>query len=158
MAWVEPTQYWASMPSFHGAAGGLITAPGGKVLLVKPNYVDHWGLPGGAMDEGEDPGQAATREIHEEIGLTVTVGTLLVVDWVVPNGPRQRPLMNFIFDAGTIDDLASVIPQAGEIDDIALVDIDEAAARMSARGRPRLPAALGARESGQTALLWRPAD
>jgi 8-oxo-dGTP pyrophosphatase MutT (NUDIX family) len=34
------------------------------------------------MDAGEPPGETAMREIREEVGLAVTLGTLLVVDWV----------------------------------------------------------------------------
>jgi ADP-ribose pyrophosphatase YjhB (NUDIX family) len=55
------------MPLCHGAAGGLIT-----------DDVRHWGFSGGAMNAGE----TARWEIREEIGLAVTLGTLLVVDWV----------------------------------------------------------------------------
>jgi 8-oxo-dGTP pyrophosphatase MutT (NUDIX family) len=38
------------------------------------------------MDAGETPGETAVREIREEVGLAVMLGTLLVVDWVPPVG------------------------------------------------------------------------
>ena len=157
MTWVEPEQYWAALPSVHVAAGGLLTDAAGRVLLVKPNYAEHWGFPGGSVDEGERPDQAAAREIREEVGLTVTPGTLLVVDWTAPAGVRKRPLLHFLFDAGPVGDLAAVVLQADEIDEAALVDVDEAAERMSAGGHRRLRAGLRARAERQTVVGWDPA-
>src|SRR5260370_42304507 len=36
-----------------------------------------WALPGGRCDEGETPGIAALRELHEELGLGLTRGDVL---------------------------------------------------------------------------------
>jgi 8-oxo-dGTP diphosphatase len=153
MAWIEPSRYWAELPALHGAAGGLITAPGGKVLLVKPSYADRWGFPGGSMDEGEAPDQTAAREIREEIGLTVVIGTLLVVDLQPPDGgARTRSILHFLFDAGEVADLTGVVRQREELDDVALFGVEEAVERMSPSGGPRLLAGLRARQIGQTIL------
>ena len=46
----------------------------GRVLLVRrarPPYRGRWTLPGGRVEPGEDPTQAARREIEEELGLRV---------------------------------------------------------------------------------------
>jgi len=43
-----------------------------KILLikrVKPPYLNFWSMPGGKVDFGEHPEQAALREIKEETGL-----------------------------------------------------------------------------------------
>jgi 8-oxo-dGTP pyrophosphatase MutT (NUDIX family) len=155
MAWIEPTQYWASRPAEHLAAGGLITGPGGKVLLVKPNYAPHWSFPGGGLDEGETPDRAAVREIREETGLTVAAGTLLVVDWEAPAGVRTRAMVHFLFDAGTVDGLDGIVRQEEEIDEVGLFGVAEAITRMSPDGARQLQAALRARETGATVLGWR---
>ena len=146
MTWVEPEQYWAALPSVHVAAGGLLTDEAGRVLLVRPNYGDHWGFPGGSVDEGERPDAAAAREIREEVGLTVTLGTLLVVDWTPPSGARTKPLLHFLFDAGSVDGVDGLVLQADEI--------DEAARRLSPGGHRRLRAGLRARAEGHTAVGW----
>ena len=53
-----------------------------KVLLVKrkvPPKAGFWCLPGGFMELGERPEQAALRELKEETGLTGTIEMLLGV-------------------------------------------------------------------------------
>ncbi|SNY45301.1 NUDIX hydrolase [Paractinoplanes atraurantiacus] len=41
---------------------------------------DHWTLPGGGVDEQEDPYDAVVRELEEETGYTAEVSALLGVD------------------------------------------------------------------------------
>lgn len=38
-----------------------------------------WTMPGGGMDTGESPEETAVRELHEETGLTATMGAVLGV-------------------------------------------------------------------------------
>lgn len=59
----------------------IITNLGGDVLLLKHSYgPDVWSLPGGGLARGEDPTEAARREVREELGIELprveAIGTL----------------------------------------------------------------------------------
>jgi 8-oxo-dGTP pyrophosphatase MutT (NUDIX family) len=43
----------------------------GKVLVVKPNWIDLWELPGGGLEGDESLGESMIRELSEETGLVV---------------------------------------------------------------------------------------
>ncbi|MDQ1580747.1 MAG: 8-oxo-dGTP diphosphatase [Microbacteriaceae bacterium] len=54
----------------------------GRILLAHWNEHGHsgWTLPGGGIDPGEDPADAARREIFEETGYTAELDELLAID------------------------------------------------------------------------------
>ena len=92
----------------NAAAGVLYVDGDGRPLLVEPSYKGHWDLPGGIVECGESPKAAAIREVKEELGLVVSVGRLLVVDYLTAT--RHRPAMvAYIFDGGHIDTAAIVV-------------------------------------------------
>ncbi|SCA63467.1 Uncharacterized protein SCG7086_AS_00070 [Chlamydiales bacterium SCGC AG-110-P3] len=55
------------------SAIGVVFDSDGKILLVKRQDIPVWVLPGGGIDEDEDPADAAVREVWEETGLQVKV-------------------------------------------------------------------------------------
>ena len=143
---VEPEIYYAGLAAAFVTAGALITDQAGRVLLVKPNYRDHWLFPGGAADDNESPEAACARELEEEIGLALPLGPLLLVDWRPARAERPRPTVSFIFDAGTLDSPERIRLQEDELDDHAFFEPAEAAARLGPIAA-RLPVALRARET-----------
>lgn len=145
--------FYAGLFKVAAAAGGFVTDPSGRVLLVKPGYRDHWGWPGGHIDEGETPEEACGRELAEELGLTRPVGRLLVVHWVPPLDDRPIPLVHFLFDCGTFEDGMGVALQEEELDDYGFFTAEEAAALMPAYLVARLEAAQRARATGETVYL-----
>ena len=62
-----------SNPRFAVTAGAVITDNQGRVLLLKHRFRPGtgWGMPGGFMQEGEQPEEALRRELREEVGLEV---------------------------------------------------------------------------------------
>lgn len=55
------------------AATALITDGSGHLLLVlrnRPPGINRWALPGGFVETGESPSEAARRELKEETGLS----------------------------------------------------------------------------------------
>ena len=48
----------------------------GRVLVVKAHYKHYWSFPGGVVDAGETPRQAAVRETKEEVGVAVEADAL----------------------------------------------------------------------------------
>jgi len=60
-------------PLGEGAAA-IILDPAGLVLLVKENYDRRrWSLPGGLIEPGETPEEAALRETAEETGVAAAI-------------------------------------------------------------------------------------
>jgi ADP-ribose pyrophosphatase YjhB (NUDIX family) len=56
------------MPSFSHSAGGVVINSRGEVLIVNQRDAS-WSLPKGKINPGEDPRDAAMREIIEESGV-----------------------------------------------------------------------------------------
>jgi len=140
----------AKQPRKRVSADILLRDEHGRILLVDPAYKPDWDLPGGMAEANESPAEAVRRELREELGLDVTVGSLLCVDWVSPHEPWDD-LINFIFDGGILSGEA--------ISDLRLVDrelrafefCDESQAKE--RLRPyvwrRISVALEALENGR---------
>ena len=148
------TQAWyASLATMYGAAAALITNPSGRVLLVKPNYRDHWSLPGGVLEDGEPPHRGCGREVAEEVGLQITVGPLLVVDWAAPNHERPRPAVFFVFDGGEVAPGADIRLQEEELDDYRFTAPGEFGAYLPHFLEARYSAALNARAAGGAVYL-----
>ena len=63
-----PNPYSRENLEGHITASGLVIK-NNKVLLILHPYIKKWFQPGGHIDEGELPIEAAIREVYEEIGL-----------------------------------------------------------------------------------------
>ena len=71
----------------------------GRIMLVRHNYgPEGWAMPGGGLKRGEDPAEAARREMREELGCELeALERLRVIDEVLGGCPhtahvfRARP-------------------------------------------------------------------
>ena len=79
-----------------------------------------------------------------------------MVDWAPPAGARFRPIIAFVFDAGTLPDTALLHLGDDELDDYAFLHPREAAARLPHNVAPRVDAALTARRTTRTVYLPGP--
>ena len=73
------------------AAYAVIIDADDRILLAHWNEGRRsaWTLPGGGLEDGEDPEHAARREVREETGYRVTIGELLGIHSRVIPGARR---------------------------------------------------------------------
>jgi len=58
------------------SACAVVVDDSGRVLLGRRTDTGKWALPGGAIDPGEQPADAAVREVYEETGVHIAVERL----------------------------------------------------------------------------------
>lgn len=137
------------------AAGVLFFDDAGRILLVQPTYKNHWDIPGGYVETGETPAQAAAREVREELGIEAPVGPLLIADWA-PH-PDEGDKLLFVFDGGvlTTSQLNGIHLQTDELASCAFRDATEAVTLLIPRLGRRVAAAIDAHHGGHTTYLER---
>ena len=69
-----------------------------------------WAFPGGFVDQGEDPHDAALRELQEETGLVGTEAKLLMVMGDPGRDPRKH-IVSIVYEVDVPEDQ---VPQAGD--------------------------------------------
>jgi len=114
-----------------GADLAGIPQPGGwsteaALLLTRragglSSHAGQWALPGGRIDAGESPEQAALRELHEEVGLQLGEDSLLgrLDDFVSRSGYVITPVLVW---AGAARDL---VPNPQEVHSIHRIPVTE---------------------------------
>lgn len=97
------------------AVGVLIQKDGQLLLIQRRNAPEQgkWSIPAGFVDKGEDPAQAAAREVLEETNLIVTITQLVSV--IAKRGPAEGADILIVYKA----EVTSGVLQAG--DDAAAV-------------------------------------
>ena len=116
----------------HSSGGAVISIRDGKphVALIATRGKTRWGLPKGAVSEGETSEQAALREVREETGLEAEIlRSLDTIEYFFRAGDtliKKRVdfyLMRYV--AGELE------PQLSEVDDVQWFELSEALQRAS---------------------------
>ncbi len=141
-----------SRPGKRMGAGALIRDESGRVLVVEPTYKDRWELPGGSVERNESPRAACERELAEELGLSLTVGRLLCLEWQGPEPDRTESVM-LVFDGGVLPEDARIRLPADELASHRFVRADALDELMSARLARRTRAAVQAVTEGRVVEL-----
>ncbi|MFA9445608.1 NUDIX domain-containing protein [Egicoccus sp. AB-alg6-2] len=136
-----------------------------RLLLVRHADGSHdWGLPGGAIEPGEHPADAAVREVHEETGLLVEVTAIAGVlggpeaEIRYDNGDRTC-YVTTVFTArlrstAAIDLDRGELAEAGWFDAEALADVE-----LPGHARAAVAAAVDVHHGGPPAFrrpTWQP--
>ncbi len=107
------------------------------VIVIKRAYrgrnAGQWALPGGRLDSGETPQDAALREVQEEVGLTVPAEAILgrLDDFPAGSGFAITPIVAAIADPGPLR------PSPAEVYAVHLVELDRLAAPDTPRWVPQ---------------------
>jgi len=85
------------MPSFRewqSHASLVLTKRSSKLR----NHPGQWAMPGGRIDDGETPEQAALREMHEEVGLDLSMEAVIgrLDDFITRSGFIMTPVVVWI--------------------------------------------------------------
>jgi 8-oxo-dGTP diphosphatase len=145
-------EYFKSLPRKRISAAVLVVK-GDTFLAVQPAYKDTWEIPGGIVENGEDPLSAARRECQEEIGVTPEIAELLCIDFQAA-GPPKGDGLHFIFLA-RIDESA-IRPDQKEIKDFRFIDLGTARGLMTAALSGRIEKAFSALRADKPHLSFEP--
>ena len=117
----DPQEFYATLARKRVGSGALITDPVGRVLMVEPTYKENWEIPGGAVENDETAYDACRRECHEELGLELDVGRLLVIEHQCDGGHRGDSIM-FMYDCGILPSDTGIRLPSDELRSFRFVD------------------------------------
>lgn len=143
----ELRAFIATLPTRRLASAALIRDENGRVLTVEPNYKDGWTLPGGTVEEGEDPRTGCFREVVEEVGLHLPEGRLLAVSHGVAMG-MWGDSVSFLYDGGEIPSDTPITVQEEELLSYRWVAPEDLETVLPANLAQHLRDALGVLETG----------
>lgn len=127
----EEDRIWrAAQPQKMIVVKVVIKSDQGNILLAKPDYKKTWQFPGGGVENGESPEEAAIREVKEELNLDISKDALRLKGTIY----KQDEEMLFLIyeDDRALSEDTGLIVQEGEITDYKFYDIKHVGPLLSA--------------------------
>ena len=95
----------------------------GKVLLLRDPRMKEmiWEIPGGRMNIDEEPREAIAREIMEELGVGIKVGTVVHMEQFLQGNEGKRAFV-IVYQATLVDENTELQLSPEEVCEIAWVD------------------------------------
>lgn len=126
----EENRAWrAKQPQKMIVAKVVIRSDKGNIMLAKSSYKKSWQMPGGGVENGESPEEAAVREVQEELRLTIPVDSLNIKGTIYK---KDEEILFVIFESShKIPEDIELKTQASEVTDFKFVNIAQAAPLLS---------------------------
>ncbi|MFZ1258800.1 MAG: NUDIX hydrolase [Candidatus Saccharimonas sp.] len=92
-----------------------------EVVVVKAHYKNYWSFPGGVIDKGETPLEAAVREVSEEVGVSLQASKLSFT-LVVSRVSSVAQTYQFVFETVVSPEIVkNIVKTSREITEVAVV-------------------------------------
>lgn len=121
MADMYTPELLSKLPKRLSSAAIILEDDDGRAVFVKANYKSYWTFPGGVVDPGETPKQAAVREVREEVNVEVDIETVQFVA-VANRSSDVASTYQFVFQTKLpVGARETIRIQASEIDEYDFV-------------------------------------
>lgn len=98
------------------SAGVILHNEAGEALVVKAHYKSYWSFPGGWIEHGQTPRQAALRELLEETGIPIAEEDLCF-SFIVDRVSDIMQTYQFIFiSSRPLQEIGDIKLEESEID------------------------------------------
>lgn len=126
----EENRAWrAKQPQKMIVAKVVIQSGKGNILLAKSSYKKSWQMPGGGVEDGESPEEAAIREVQEELGLALPIDSLTIKGTIYK---KDEEILFMIYECNKrFPEDIKLTTQEDEVTDFKFVDTTDAASLLS---------------------------
>ena len=126
----EESRAWrAKQPQKMIVAKVVLRSNTGNILLAKSSYKKSWQMPGGGVENGESPEEAAVRETQEELGLALPIDSLTIKGTIYK---KDEEILFVIFESSYhIPEDIKLKAQASEVTNFKFIDPTQAAPLLS---------------------------